>query len=291
MESPRSEPSYSAETTLASERSRVTIDRRMPSHRRLAGGALVAAAFLLLSLISLAPLPASAAITLVVTTTQTDIEIGDGCGLREAISAASQDAQFGDCFGEAGTNAIEFDISGSPPHTIAPTSSLPFIEGPVSIDARTEPDYSGTPVVVLDGSAAGLGSGLRINAAGAGTTIAGLAIHSFPDHGITMTLGADGNTVRANFIGTDATGATDLGNWLEDGIQANTEDNVIGGPSAGDGNLVSGNGGNRITIGEGSVVQGGNLVGTDAAGTSPLGNALTGIWSRPRRRRRRLRVG
>jgi hypothetical protein len=250
-----------------------------PGHRGVGGGALVAAAtLLLLALLVLTPLPARGAITLLVTTTELDVEIGDGCGLFEAIQAANQDAQFGDCFGEAGTNAIDFDIQGGGPHVIAPATALPAITAAVTIDGTSEPDYApGAPVVVLDGSSGAL-YGLRIGATGDGTTIRGMVVHSFDGNGLEALPGGDGNTFEANFVGTDQTGATDLGN-SGDGISAFSLNNVVGGSGANEGNLVSGNDGNGIVVADDGVVQG-NLVGTDAAGTAPLGNGLTGIWVR-----------
>ncbi len=66
--------------------------------------------------------------------------------LRAAIQEA--DAQDG--------TAIAFDIEGEGVHTIQPQSALPPINVPVELDATTQPGYDTTPVVVLDGSGAGV---------------------------------------------------------------------------------------------------------------------------------------
>jgi parallel beta-helix repeat protein len=55
--------------------------------------------------------------------------------------------------------------------------------------------------------------------------------------------------------------------------------NTIGGTATGAGNVISGNGGNGIALGHSAndnVVRG-NLIGTDATGTNPLGNRQNGV--------------
>ena len=60
--------------------------------------------------------------------------------------------------------------SGTDTHTIALSTFLPTIADPVIIDATTQPGYSGTPHIVLDGVNAGATSnGLLIGTAGAGS--------------------------------------------------------------------------------------------------------------------------
>ena len=91
------------------------------------------------------------------------------------------------------------------------------------------------------------------------------------------------NLVQGNYIGTDATGAIDLGN-LSDGVTmlsgaSNVINCIVGGTTAGAGNVISGNGGvgiQFIGIGTNNLVQG-NLIGTNASGTGDLGNDLSGV--------------
>jgi hypothetical protein len=84
-----------------------------------------------------------------------------------------------------------------------------------------------------------------------------------------------GNIIQGNFIGTDVTGTKALG--LGTGILA-TSPVQIGGLTATagtpPGNVISGNLGLGIlpTSGSGGSVIQGNLIGTDATGTLPLGN-------------------
>lgn len=93
---------------------------------------------------------------------------------------------------------------------------------------------------------------------------------------------SDGNVIQGNYIGTNAAGTAALGNRTT-GIQFNVgTGNLVGGAGAGEGNLISGNGGDGILIGttggrapHGNVVQG-NFIGTDASGIVPLGNVGNG---------------
>src|SRR5262249_45235174 len=130
------------------------------------------------------------------------------------------------------------------------------------------------------------------NGAGAGATangltirgtsncrIRGLAINRFAAAGIFITDGSD-TVVEGNFIGTDPTGPSALGN---PGGGANgrfgSAGNLIGGTTPAARNLLSGNAnGDGVELVDagtnGNRVQG-NFIGTDATGTRALPN--TGI--------------
>jgi hypothetical protein len=60
-----------------------------------------------------------------------------------------------DANANGGTNAIVFQISGTSPFSIVLASVLPAITAPVVIDATTQPDFAGKPVVELNGASAG----------------------------------------------------------------------------------------------------------------------------------------
>jgi trimeric autotransporter adhesin len=94
--------------------------------------------------------------------------------------------------------------------------------------------------------------------------------------GVTLRDGTN-NTVTGNYIGTDATGTTAIAN-RDSGIyiEASTG-NVIGGASAGMGNLISGNAKSGIYLftGANSNSIQGNYIGTDVTGTVALGNNLS----------------
>ena len=100
--------------------------------------------------------------------------------------------------------------------------------------------------------------------------------------------GFTGDVVAGNFIGTDRTGTLALGNGLVytgfgGGVYVSEPNVVIGGSQPGAGNVISGNGGNGITIdsdespASGIAIQG-NDIGTDVTGTSRLGNSGDGIY-------------
>ena len=95
---------------------------------------------------------------------------------------------------------------------------------------------------------------------------------------------ATGNEVLGNYIGTDKTGTSDLGNSGEGVIILDARDNTIGGTAAGAANVISGNNRNGVQIQDGfspgiptgNKVQG-NFIGTNVSGTQPLGNSLGGV--------------
>lgn len=85
--------------------------------------------------------------------------------------------------------------------------------------------------------------------------------------------------VQGNFIGTDATGTADLGNG-ESGIVVDGPDNLVGGAATALGNIISGNRHSGVWIaglGAHRNVVAGNYIGTNASGSSLLGNSGFGI--------------
>lgn len=191
------------------------------------------------------------------------------CTLRAAIGEANALNNTA-----ADPDLIQFGIAGAGPHTIQPTSALPNLSDPVVIDATTQNGYNGAPVVELNGMNAGsVVSGLKITSNGGGSTIRGLAINRFDEHGIFVSR-RDGVTIQDNYLGTDVTGTqTKLGNG-EAGIYIiNSEDTLI------DNNLVSGNDQGIVIEGTKSknTIVTANLIGTNAAGTTALKNRFVNI--------------
>jgi len=82
------------------------------------------------------------------------------------------------------------------------------------------------------------------------------------------------HTVRANRIGTDAAGTSELG-IDDEGIQSGGNGHTIGG-TLGEGNVVGG-AQPGISLGGSNNTVYGNFLGTDATGTIDLGNDTTGI--------------
>ena len=177
------------------------------------------------------------------------------------------------------TDTITFNISGGGPHVINLTAALPAITDTVIIDGTTDPDYAGTPIIVLDGSGAGAVDGLSLAAGSDGSTIRGLVINNFGDAGIKLE-DSNNHTIVGNYIGTDATGTANEGNSTY-GIEVlNSTNNMIGGSTTADRNVIAGNSLDGITIwGPGStlnIIQG-NYIGVDSTGNTGLGNGADGI--------------
>ena len=179
------------------------------------------------------------------------------CTLREAIIASNVTGTL---------DLIDFNIPGAGPHTITLASPLPVVTDAVVIDATSEPDYApGVPVVVLDGSGAGVGAdGLAIT--GGATTVKGLVIHSFDAAGVRLAT-SGGNTVTLNFLGTNAAGGASLPNEIGVFVDGSSSNAV--GPD----NLISGNAvyGVEILEATGNIVTD-NIIGTNLAGDAPIPN-------------------
>ena len=206
--------------------------------------------------------------------------------LRAAITAANLTPN----------STITFNISGSGPHTIAPTEALPQILSPTAINGYSQPGASmntgtapgsdavikvrlvGTSIPVVPNQTT---HGLSI--LGGGTTVQGLAIGGWTGSGVNID-SAGGNVIAGNFIGTDDTGSVSSPNGT--GITVATGGNMIGGNTAGARNVISGNTGrtgislqarhlNGVLMHDasGTVIKG-NLIGANRAGTGALPNSV-----------------
>jgi CSLREA domain-containing protein/uncharacterized repeat protein (TIGR01451 family) len=191
------------------------------------------------------------------------------CTLREAIIAAN---------GNAGADTINFAIA-SGAQTIMLASGLPTINGTVTINGTTQTGFAGVPLIELNGANAGLSAnGLTINAVNC--TVRGLIINRFALQGISIN--SSGNTIAGNYIGTNAAGTAGgdgIGNG-ENGILITSNSNIIGGTSAADRNVISGNLSNGILLLNISATSNqvlGNYIGTNAAGTSTVANFSDGV--------------
>ena len=193
--------------------------------------------------------------------------------LRQAITDANA---------APGSDIIRFNIPGGGVRTINLLSSLPTITSQLTIDGWTQPGYTLAPLIELNGAGAGNGAdGLRIT--GSGNTIRGLIINRFKHSGVKFT-SATGNTLAGNYIGTDSTGSTDFGNEIDGVVLQQSGGNTIGGLTAAERNVISGNNQYGIRVFEKNADNNvilGNYIGVDAANSAGLGNGLFGvaIWT------------
>jgi hypothetical protein len=176
----------------------------------------------------------------------------------------------------SGPNTIVFHIEHGV-QTIRPESALPGITEPVTIDGTTQPGYNGHPLIELNGTHVTNGfAGLTIFADN--TTVRGLVINGFLHYeGIRVSSRGGNDVIAGNYIGTDVAGVGPVPNG--GGIVVDLGNgSMIGGPNPGDGNVISGNMWNGISITDvaHTAVQG-NLIGTDSAGMKVLGNGYNGV--------------
>lgn len=196
-------------------------------------------------------------------TTYTVTNLNDsGAGsLRQAITSANANG---------GADAITFSTFG----TINLASVLPPITSQITINGTN----GGAPGIVLHGGHT-ITTGLDLQAGSDFSTIRGLVVHSFTGQGIAIA-DSTGVTVAGNYIGTDANGNVSLVNVI--GVNVfNAADTQIGGTTAADRNVISGNsniGVNIVGAGSAGTVVQGNYIGTNAAGSADVGNASHGVF-------------
>ena len=187
--------------------------------------------------------------------------------------AGSFDQAIIDANATPGVDNIHFNIGGGGPQIIT-TGAIPVITDTVIIDGTSQPGYTGTPIVTLDGNDA-IGAELRIQSSSP-STIRGLVIIDMLGAGVRVENG--GAIITSNYIGVNGSGVVGAGNG--DGIEvAPTVDGVVI-----TNNVISANSGTgiqldgRVGVGasDNNVVQG-NIIGLDAQGVSDLANGINGV--------------
>jgi CSLREA domain-containing protein len=195
------------------------------------------------------------------------------CTLREAIKAANANP---------GADTIQFNLgAGNPTINIGASGlgGLPNITDTMTILGNT----GGATRVELNGSASNA-DGLRIYASNC--TVRNMIVNRFAGIGISTDSDSNNNIIAGNLVGVDSSGTIDLGNSREGiSISNGSNNNMIGGTIAGDGNIISGNDDDGISIAEayGNLYSTGNqvfknFVGTNAAGTAAIGNSGSGVY-------------
>jgi len=212
---------------------------------------------------------------LVPTFSVTNVNDSGPGSLRQAILHANA---------RPGPDMIDFKLPGVGPFSIQPSSALPTITDPISIDGTTQPGFAGAPIVELSGASAGADADGLLFTAGS-STVKGLVINHFGHAGIVIQSNG-GNTIAGNFIGTDITGkitdpdgtpqsSDEIGNYYDGVLIQNSPNNMIGGIVPEARNIISGNGYRGIRISGSFAVSNtvqGNFIGTDVTGNTRLGN-------------------
>lgn len=202
--------------------------------------------------------------------------------LREAITAANN---------TAGPQVIGFAIPASDTGCAGGVCAIrPVVFGlPVLTDDRTtidgssqtsfagNPNPSG-PEIELNGSLAPTATdGLSISSSN--NRIHALVVNGFKGccGGTGIAIGGSSNVVTGCYIGVDPTGSSVVANE-NNGVEIGTgTGNRIGGTTAAERNVISGNGVTGVQIhSAGNLVQG-NFIGTDRTGTIDLGNVAKGV--------------
>jgi titin len=210
--------------------------------------------------------------------------VDDVISLREAIAAANN---------TPGSDTIEFKIPlADPNHSggvwlINLTASLPTLsDGGTVIRGDTQAAFIGGdpnpngPEIEINGL--GIFSGSCFIISSPNNVIHGLVINRCSVNGISISgSSATTNTISGNYIGTDALGSSDLGNtYIGVYILSGAQNNTIGGDTPVQRNIISGNGWHGVLIDDsgtdGNTVSG-NYIGTDAQGSSDLGNSKDGV--------------
>ena len=178
------------------------------------------------------------------------------CTLRAAIQESNA---------LAGTDTVTFLLGAGTP-TIKPLAQLPTITDSVIITGTS----GGATRIELDGTlASGCSRGLLI--ASGSVNVSGLVINRWCGEGI-YSVSTGLLTVTNSYIGTDATGAAAAANL--NGIRVDAGTAIIGTPGAG--NVISGNTGSGILAltGTASLTVQSSRIGTNAAGSAALPNAI-----------------
>lgn len=174
----------------------------------------------------------------------------------------------------------------SPYFAIHPTDQLPNLVHGTILDGSSEPVHSNPfgPSILLSGSSAQSAgtfpNGLKLT--GSNCVVRSLVINNWDSSGILIDgIKARSNTVRGCYLGTDSSGSFATRNGLYPiSIASGASDNLIGGITAEDRNIISGSFYQGLVIrdpGSDRNIVEGNFIGVNAAGTAAIPNAWSGI--------------
>ena len=204
------------------------------------------------------------------------LAVGNNADLRIVVSGSTAGGVAGlDLSGSTGSRVSGLVVNG---FSDGFSSGSGIVAGPQSLidgnfigtdvtGAVSQPNFHGVSLPSVDNVAVGG------TAPGSRNLISGNT-----NFGVYLIDDADANQIVGNYIGTDRTGTAALGNnygvVLAATGGARLNDNVIGGAVTGAGNVVSGNVvGVRVDFADDTSVLG-NLIGTDATGSSSIANGV-----------------
>jgi hypothetical protein len=191
---------------------------------------------------------------------------GDG-SLRAAITSVN---------GDSTPDEIDFSVAG----VIQLASALPAITNTVKIDGSTAPNFAGVPLVEIDNHGF---AGLTIVASN--SSLASLSIVNANGPGVTLQ--GDVSSVVGSYLGLALDGSvaanTGVGLLVDLTHQTLNGAATVGGTTAADRNVISGNGAGGIQLGVSGqkLLQAvnilGNFIGTDPTGQAAAANQGNGI--------------
>ncbi len=156
----------------------------------------------------------SAAQAFTYTVTNTD-DSGAG-SLRQAILDTIND----------GGGAIVFNVPGTAPFVISPTSPLPSFSQNI-IDGSTQPGFAGSPIIILDGSLlTGSGTGLTLTGS---STLLSLNVRNFSESGVeiqNLNNTVQNSTLESNAIGILANATFGLNTIIQGNFISNNEEGI-----------------------------------------------------------------
>lgn len=125
----------------------------------------------------------------------------------------------------SGKQIIYFYIPGNGPHVIQPASALPYVTDSVELDATSQRNYTGSPLILLDGSQ-NIETGLSFFSNG--NTVRGLSIKNFIADGISLGNPASGgiqsnnNLIENNIISYNGAAGVAVKNGINNRILSNS---------------------------------------------------------------------
>jgi len=151
-----------------------------------------------------------------------------------------------------------------------------------TLDSRIEGNFIGTDITgTLD--LGNTSEGIRVEGGSSNNIIGGMVEGArniiAGNNGGGVLIASSNNMVQGNFIGTDVTGTSALGNRLTGVLLSDqSQDNIIGGTAAGAANVIASNGSAGVWIrsSTGHRIQG-NYIGTDLLASQDLGNESSGV--------------